>query len=135
MIFKIDTGAEVSAISETAFDRLPNVKLEKCSRKLYGPAMSPLYVLGQFTTSLTTQANKMSLSFSALNRPTQVTCTHLIEFIVSRLDSVEPTNVDVKKRYPQTFNGLDQFGQEYEVSLKNGAKPFALHTARNIPCL
>ena len=51
--FKIDTGAEVSAISEIAFDKLPNVKLQKCSRKLYGPAMSPLSVLGQFTASLT----------------------------------------------------------------------------------
>ena len=30
LTFKIDTGVEVSAISETVFDRLPNVKLEKC---------------------------------------------------------------------------------------------------------
>ena len=43
------------------------------------------------------------------------------------------TKLDVKKMYPQLFNGLGQFGQEYEVSLKEGAKPFALHTARNIP--
>jgi len=53
LTFKIDTRAEVSAISEIAFDRFPNVKLKKCSWKLCGPAMSPLCVLGQFTASLT----------------------------------------------------------------------------------
>ena len=51
---------------------------------------------------------------------------------MSRFDSVEPTNIDVKKRYPQLFNGLGQFGQDYEISLKEGVKPFALHAARNI---
>ena len=53
--------------------------------------------------------------------------------LVSRLNSVESTKIDVKKWYPQLFNGLGQFEQEYEVSLKESAKPFALHTARNIP--
>jgi len=50
---KINTGAEVLAIIETAFNKLPNVKLQRCSRKLYGPAMSPLCVLKQFTANLT----------------------------------------------------------------------------------
>jgi len=50
--FKIDTGAEVSAISEATFNRLRNVKTTK---RLYGPAMSPLTVLGQFTASLTSR--------------------------------------------------------------------------------
>jgi len=51
---------------------------------------------------------------------------------VSRLDSIEPTKIDVKKRYPQLFNGIGQFGQEYKVSLKEGVKPFALYAARKI---
>ena len=42
--FKINTGAEVSAISKATFHHLHNVKLQKPSRRLYGPAMSPLTV-------------------------------------------------------------------------------------------
>ena len=136
LTFKIDTGAEVSAISEAAFDRLPNVNLEKCSRKLYGPAMSPLCVLGQFTATLThKQATSQQNVFvvqhlkrNLLGLPALISLN-----LVSRLDSVECTKTDVEKRYPQLFNGLGQFGEEYEVSLKEGAKPFALYTARNIP--
>ena len=51
--FKIDTGAEVSAINETTFNKLQDVQLKKLTRSLYGPAMSPLIVLGQFTANLT----------------------------------------------------------------------------------
>ena len=51
--FKIDTGAEVSAINETTFNKLKDIQLKKPQKLLYGPAMSPLTVLGQFTASLT----------------------------------------------------------------------------------
>ena len=51
--FKIDTGAEVSAINEIAFNKLQDVQLKKPTRSLYGPAMSPLTVLEQFTANLT----------------------------------------------------------------------------------
>jgi len=52
--FKIDTGAEVSAISETTLKQLQPVQLKKPSRNLYGPAMLRLEVIGQFTAMLTT---------------------------------------------------------------------------------
>ena len=35
--FKINTGAEVSAISEATFHHLRNVKLQKSSNRLYSP--------------------------------------------------------------------------------------------------
>lgn len=44
--FKIDTGAEVSAINMTTFKKLQDVQLKKPTRSLYGPAISPLTVLG-----------------------------------------------------------------------------------------
>jgi len=50
--FKIDTEAEVSAISESTLRQLQTVQLKKLTRNLYGPAMSPLKVMGQFTANL-----------------------------------------------------------------------------------
>ena len=46
--FKLDTGAEVTAVSEDVFASLQNVKLQKAKRVLLRPARQKLDVLGQF---------------------------------------------------------------------------------------
>ena len=53
--FKLDTGAEVTAaaISETTFHSLPDTTLKKPAKALYGPAHTPLKVIGQFTGNFT----------------------------------------------------------------------------------
>ena len=48
MPFKIDTGAEVTAISDQAFKTLENVTWQKPARILFGPTQYALKVLGQF---------------------------------------------------------------------------------------
>ena len=134
--FKIDTGADVSAISEATFNHLSNAKLQKSTRKLYGPAMSPLIVLGEFTARLSFRHAScqqrvfviQDLKRNLLGLPA-ITSLNL----VSRVDSLQLTAMDIKCQYPQLFRGLGTFGQEYEVSLAKDAKPFALHTARNVP--
>ena len=50
--FKIDTGAEVTAISHKQYRKL-NVTLTKPSKVLYGPANQSLPVLGEFVGTLT----------------------------------------------------------------------------------
>ena len=45
--FKIDTGAEVTAISESTYESLGKTQLlRKCAKTLYGPSAEPLHVLG-----------------------------------------------------------------------------------------
>ena len=51
--FKMDTGAEVTVISEDTYDALQRPTLDKPSRVLYGPARQPLDVLGQFRGNMT----------------------------------------------------------------------------------
>lgn len=46
--FKLDTGAEVSGISETTYHKPDKTPLQKPSRSLQGPAGQLLTVLGQF---------------------------------------------------------------------------------------
>ena len=46
--FKLDTGAEVTVISETIFSTLSDVKLKKPTKTFYGLTKS-LKVIGQFT--------------------------------------------------------------------------------------
>ena len=52
--FKLNTGAEVTAISHTVFERLSNVDLQQSIRSLVGPAKQKLDVLGQFSGILST---------------------------------------------------------------------------------
>ena len=50
--FKLDTGAEVTAISENTYRTLGRIKLQQPSRSLLGPVGQSLTVLGQFTTKI-----------------------------------------------------------------------------------
>ena len=53
--FKVDTGAKVMALSDTAFHSLknPELQLKKSEQTLRGPNRSPLNVLGEVTLKLT----------------------------------------------------------------------------------
>ena len=50
--FKLDTGAEVTAISEEAYRTLQKVSMQSPSKALFGPTCHSLKVLGQFTGTL-----------------------------------------------------------------------------------
>ena len=49
MIFKLDTGAEVTALTEPAFLLLRDVPLQAPTKALHGPDQHPLKVLGRVT--------------------------------------------------------------------------------------
>ena len=52
MKFKVDTGAEVIAITKLALTQLGNVKLHPATKTLCGPDRKPLQVLGQTSVTL-----------------------------------------------------------------------------------
>ena len=56
--FKIDTGADVTAVSEEIFSKLQGVTLRKTNRSLHGPAKHKLTVCGKFTGTLTYNQSK-----------------------------------------------------------------------------
>ena len=59
LTFKLDTGAEVTVITEEAHRMLEMPKLQKPSKALYGPTSTALRTLGQFTSTLSVN-NKTS---------------------------------------------------------------------------
>ena len=48
---------------------------------------------------------------------------------------IQATNTDVSipDQFPNIFQGLGNFGDPYKIKLREGAKPYALHTPRHIP--
>jgi len=53
VIFKLDTGAEATAVSLKTFKTLTNIKLQQSTKVLCGPNNQPLKVMGQATVQLT----------------------------------------------------------------------------------
>lgn len=43
------------------------------------------------------------------------------------------TAAEIQEKFSSLFEGLGNFGEEYDIQLKPGAKPHALFTARNVP--
>ncbi|KAL5493718.1 hypothetical protein EMCRGX_G014937 [Ephydatia muelleri] len=60
--FKIDTGAEVTAISDAAFRTLRGPKLKSPKKTLYGPARTPLKLIGFWQIPLT-ESSKLLMTF------------------------------------------------------------------------
>ena len=55
--FKLDTGAEVTAVSEATFKSLTEVVLKQPDRKLFGPTHQALEVVGEFRGKLSVGDN------------------------------------------------------------------------------
>ena len=128
--FKLDTGAEVTTISESLFRTLPRIELRPPNTALYEPNRKPLSVLGQFEgtclhsdqTSLQTVFVVKELRNNLLVLPT-IQALHL----VSRVNKIT-SHSEVKKTFPCLFTGLGNLGDPYQIQLHPGLKPFALYS-------
>ena len=120
--FKLDMGAEVTAISKSVFRTLPQVELRPPNRALYGHNRKLLSVLGQLEgtlshsdqTSLQTVYVVKGLGNNLLWMPT-IQALHL----VSRIDKTT-SHSEVKKTFPHLFTGLANLGDPYWIQLHPG---------------
>ena len=133
-LFKLDTGAEVTAITPETYHNLQNMELRKPERILSGPSRKPLKVIGQFQGHFVHRAKQTSqavfvvkgLKTNLLGLPTITTLN-----LAVRVDSItDIPEQDILKQFPSLFQGLGNLGEEYDIELKSEAKPFAIF----IPC-
>jgi len=134
ILFKVDTGAKVTVLSEETWKNLKMAEpLLQPDTFLCGPDYTRLTVLGKLL--LTVTLNKVSCE-----QPVYVVkniTKNLLGFPAvkasSLLSHVESVNKNIVSQYPSLFTGLGTFTQEYRIHLKANAQPFALNTPRNIP--
>ncbi|XP_011410333.1 PREDICTED: uncharacterized protein K02A2.6-like [Amphimedon queenslandica] len=133
-VFKIDTGAEVTVITEEVLKSLGcRHKLLKPDRVLCGPDGSRLPVVGQIDVKLSYKDRETvqtayvlrNLKLSLLGLP----AIRELRFI-SQVNGVDEQSV--KEQYPSLFEGLGTFKREYEIKLKHDAQPHTLYTARTV---
>lgn len=144
MTFKLDTGAEVTAISAESYRHLKKPHLTASDKILYGPSRQPLKVLGQLTARLDHKGKSSrqkvyvveGLKTNLLGLPA-ITALHL----AARLDVTANNNNDItasygeniRKEFPKVFNGLGNLGEEFSIKLKPDATPHSTYTARHVP--
>ena len=135
VIFKLDTGAEVTAITEETYQML-NAELTPPCKKLYGPSQVPLLVKGHFQEQFTYQGKQTIQSVYVINTlkrnllglPT-ITALNL----AVRVEAImQCTNCAVADKFPSIFQGLGNFGESYTIRLKPGEKPHAIYTPRHV---
>ena len=137
--FKVDTGAEVTVISEETLKVLGSPVTTTPTKKLCGPNGQPLSLIGSLTVTMSQKQHECQqdifvvqhLKHNLLGLPT-IRALHLL----AAIDNVEADPASsIKQQFPSLFTGLGTLQGDYEIKLKPDAKPFSLGTARNIPLL
>ena len=112
-MFKLDTGVEVTAISEEAYEMLQQTTLQNCSRILYGPTFKALQVLGQFIGMLSTsQRSSEETVFVVCGLKTNLLGLPAITSLdlIRRIGSTDSTTDDIANKFRKVFTGLGNLG-------------------------
>jgi hypothetical protein len=137
-LFKLDTGATVSVVSDTV-PWLDTEKLSTTKQILRGPGGTNLEVLGMLQASLRYKDRTITEPIYVIqNQPCSLlsrkACVDLT--LLKRINEVsEPqeSSPDFKAEYPALFTGLGKLKTEYHITLKPDHKPVCLYTPRKIP--
>ena len=131
--FKVDTGAEVTAISDATWKSFHDVPQLRASKSLLGgPDRTPLAVVGVASVTVSYKQKSCdqkvyvirNLKNNLLGLPA-IRALNLLQ----QLDAVE---TPIPEQYPKLFKGLGTFSQEYTIQLREGATPHAIHTPRKV---
>ena len=126
--FKIDTGADVSVISESTFQQLQGVCLQPATTPLSGAGQQTLSVCGRFMGTLTHKTNAIKDEIFVVQKLQKAL---LGKPAIEALNLVAGENTinkgeQIANKYPALFTGLSSLEGEYHIKLKEDATPFAL---------
>ena len=128
----IDTGAEVTVISQKTWGSVGRPELSSTDRTLRGPDSRAIPTLGKFLGTFTHGTRQAEgdvyvvkkLTKSLLRRPA-IRNLDLVK-IVAAVDR------SLKAQYPSLFQGLRRIDGDYRIELREDAQPFALSTPRRV---
>ena len=133
--FKVDSGADVTVISDKDFERFTGVKLENAKKVLCGPGKSKLDVLRKFRCTMETKKCSVQdvyvvrgLSLALLGRPA-IESLRIIGQV--NLSSVHASNT-YKAKHPKLFKGLGKTDWEYKFKLDGSTQPHSLSVPRRV---
>ena len=135
MEFLIDTGAEVTVISEASHETIGSPSLSLPKKTLKGPDNHTLPVAGYFAGRLHQGTRTVeqeiyvvrNLHKQLLGRP----AIEALELAV-RVGPIEVGEKSPVEQFPKLFTGLGKLEGDYSIQLREDAKPFALSVPRQV---
>ena len=136
MTFKLDTGAEVTAITESTSTKLGNAKLNPVTKSLCGPDRKPLEVTGRVKATLYSNSHKCDHEVYVIkelkNNLLGLPAIKELQ-LLKRIDHMSLNHSSIINKYPKLFSGLGTFKKDFEITIRPEAKPFAIYTPRKVP--
>ncbi|XP_042144993.1 uncharacterized protein LOC121835115 [Ixodes scapularis] len=138
--FKVNTGADVTAIPPNMCDATTFATLQTTGTDLYGAGHTPLNTLGRFTATVTWNGRTTreiiyvsdQLKHPLLGRPAIEALQVLPSLNEVKAES-KPEYDHLRKKYPLLFQGLGKMNVEYKIALHPDARSFAITYPRRVP--
>ena len=134
VFFKLDTGAQVTAVTEETYRAISPGPLKKPSRVLYWPTRQTIETIGKFSAKVTV-GDRMSKQTIYVVRGLQRNLLGLpaiTSFNLAHQIGETITVPDVRNWFRKVFSGLGSLGEPYLIKLKEDAVPYTLFTPRNV---
>ena len=132
--FKVDTGAEVTIISEDTYKSLGLDQLRPPTKMLHGPDNRPLDVAGEVVVRLAHKETECTQTIFVLRKVKHNLLGLPAIRALNVLTQIHAVTQPIQEEFPSLFRGLGTYkGDSYVIQLKSDAQPFALFTPRNVP--
>ncbi|UYV68125.1 K02A2.6-like, partial [Cordylochernes scorpioides] len=134
--FKLDSQADVTCVPLCLFKKIMGQqRLVKSDINLRAAEFSELQTVGMFISTLRNGNYEIKEKIYVIRRLSEpLLSRRACELLnLARRIEVVATRINPIKEFPEVFEGLGQIGNPYEIILKPGAKPYAVHTPRRVP--
>ncbi|UYV61233.1 K02A2.6-like [Cordylochernes scorpioides] len=134
--FKLDSQADVTCVPLCLFKKIMGQqRLVESDIYLRAAEFSELQTVGMFISTLRNGNYEIKEKIYVIRRLSEpLLSRRACELLnLARRIEVVATRINPIKEFPEVFEGLGQIGNPYEIKLKPGAKPYAVHTPRRVP--
>ncbi|UYV62948.1 hypothetical protein LAZ67_2002587, partial [Cordylochernes scorpioides] len=134
--FKLDSQADVTCVPLCLFKKIMGQqRLVESDINLRAAEFSELQTVGMFISTLRNGSYEIKEKIYVIRRLSEpLLSRRACELLnLARRIEVVATRINSIKEFPEVFEGLGQIGNPYEIKLKPGAKPYAVHTPRRVP--
>ncbi|UYV78480.1 hypothetical protein LAZ67_16001679, partial [Cordylochernes scorpioides] len=134
--FKLDSQADVTCVPLCLFKEIMGQqRLVESDINLRAAEFSELQTVGMFISTLRNGNYEIKEKIFVIRRLSEpLLSRRACELLnLARRIEVVATRINPIKEFPEVFEGLGQIGNPYEIKLKPGAKPYAVHTPRRVP--
>ncbi|UYV74725.1 K02A2.6-like, partial [Cordylochernes scorpioides] len=134
--FKLDSQADVTCVPLCLFKKIMGQqRLVESDINIRAAEFSELQTVGMFISTLRNGNYEIKEKIYVIRRLSEPLLSRRACELLNLAKRIEvvATRINPIKEFPEVFEGLGQIGNPYEIKLKPGAKPYAVHTPRRVP--